>query len=421
MNLRDRMRRNLERVRSEPGLKKNVSVIGALIALALVAGGFILGNQRFDAPWQDKFLLSAEFEAAPGVSPGNGQEVRMAGVIVGQISGGEVNKNGRAELTMSLEPDVEIYDNARLVLRPKSPLNEMYVTIAPGGPPGKRLASGHTLPVTNTVRPVQVDEVLAELDDGSRAALTTLLSEADDALASAPAKLPAGLDATTEVLGDLQPVVEQLATRRDALRRLVSSLGQVSTAVGDNDKRLTDLADSLQSTLGVVADGQSELDSSLAQLPDLVAKLDGATSEVAALTEQLDPTLRSVKESSEALPGALRDLTSTVDELDTTVDLAEPVMAKARPVIADLRPFTTQLRTATPGLVRIGARLDPITKVLTKYLPDLGAFMVNTRSVTSMRDANGGILRAMAVVTPTTFPTNLLAGLGTSDVDGPLG
>src|SRR5690606_24624143 len=121
-------------------------VVASLVVLALVAGGFILGNQRFNAPWSDKFELSAEFEAVPGVSPGNGQEVRMAGVIVGQIAAAEVNGNGRAQLTMKLDPDVEVYDNARLVLRPKSPLNEMYVTIAPGGPPGKRLSSGATLP-----------------------------------------------------------------------------------------------------------------------------------------------------------------------------------------------------------------------------------------------------------------------------------
>ncbi len=421
MNLRRRWRRNMERLRTEPGLKKNVVVITSLVVLALVAGGFILGNQRFEAPWQEKFELSAEFEAVPGVSPGNGQEVRLAGVIVGQITEASVNRHGRPQLTMKLNPDVAIYDNARLVLRPKSPLNEMYVTIAPGGPPGKRLSSGATLPFTNTERAIQVDEVLGALDDDARSALTTLLSEADDALATAPATLPAGVDATREVLGDLRPVTEQLAQRRTSLRRLVSAISNISTAVGRDDERLADLADSLQTTLGVVASGQSEVDASLAQLPDLLRKLDGATAEVTGLTEQLDPTLRSVKSSSTDLTHALTKLDSTVDRLDETVDVAKPVLAKARPVVADLRPFTGQLRDASPDLARIANRLDPITGTLTRYLPDLGAFMVNTRSVTSMRDGNGGILRAIAVITPTTLPTDLLAGLGTSDVEGPLG
>lgn len=421
MSARSRWQRSLERVRSEPGLKKNVSVIAALVVLALVAGGWILSNQRFNAPWQDRFVLAAEFDAVPGVSPGNGQEVRISGVIVGQIVGADVNENGRPQLTMNLDPGVKVYDNARLVLRPKSPLNEMYVTIAPGGPPGRLLDSGATLPVTNSERPIQVDEVLGSLDDEARSALTTLLSEADDALANAPTELTGGLDATTAVLGDLEPVVAKLSERRESLRRLVSAVSNVSAAVGDNDKRLTDLADSLQTTLGVLAGGQDDLDASLAQLPDLLDKLDGATSEVTALTEELDPTLRSVKASSKVLPKALAKLDSTVERLDETVDAAQPVLKSARPVLADLRPFTGQLNAATPDLVRIGARLDPITGVLTKYLPDLGAFMVNTRSVTSMRDGNGGILRAMVVLTPTSFPTDLLAGLGTSDVEGPLG
>ena len=132
MDVRRRLRKNWERVRTEPGLKKNVIVMALLLVLATAAGSWVLGNQRFTAPWADRFELAAEFEAVPGVAPGNGQEVRMHGVIVGQITDARVNDAGRAELVMSLDPGHPVYENARLVLRPKSPLNEMYVEIDPG-------------------------------------------------------------------------------------------------------------------------------------------------------------------------------------------------------------------------------------------------------------------------------------------------
>lgn len=418
MDARRRLHRNWERVRTEPGLGKNVVVMALLLVLALAAGSWVLGNQRFTAPWADRFEFSAEFEAVPGVAPGNGQEVRMHGVIVGQITDAHVNDEGRAELTMSLEPGHEIYDNAQLVLRPKSPLNEMYVEVDPGGAPGRKVSSGTTLPVSNTTRPVQVDEVLGHLDDSARSALTSLLAEADIALAGADRTLPAGLDATTDVAGDLRPVLVALEKRRGKLAELVTALGDISRTVGEDDERLTALADGLSSTLSTLADGSGDLDETLAQLPSLARQLSSSTAAVSRLTRQLDPTLEDVHAATGTLPDALDRVDSTVRRLRTTVRVARPTIAHARPVVADLRPAVAELRVALPVAARSTARLDPATALLAKYLPDLGAFIVQTRSTTSLRDANGGILRGLLTVNSTSLPTDVLAGLSPDEVTG---
>ncbi len=411
MDLRKRLHRNWQRVRTEPGLKKNVIVMALLLVLATVAGSWVLGNQRFTAPWADRFELAAEFEAVPGVAPGNGQEVRMYGVIVGQITDARVNDEGRAELVMSLDPGHPVYEDARLVLRPKSPLNEMYVEIDPGTPDAGRVESGTTLPVTNTERPVQVDEVLGHLDDRARAALTTLLAEADVALASADRTLPAGLDEANDVAGDLRPVLVELEKRRGRLATLVTALSDISEAVASDDERLARLADGLSSTLGTVSGESDGLDAALAQLPALAGRLESSTRAVSRLTEQLDPTLRDVHAAADVLPDALARVDSTVRRLRTTVDVARPTIAHARPLVADLRPAVADLRSALPVAARSTARLDPATAMLVKYLPDLGAFFVNTHSLTSMRDANGGILRGLLTVNSTTVPSDVLAGL----------
>lgn len=411
MDVRRRLRKNWERVRTEPGLKKNVVVMALLLVLAAAAGSWVLGNQRFTAPWADRFEFAAEFEAVPGVAPGNGQEVRMHGVIVGQITDARVNDAGRAELVMSLDPGHPVYENARLVLRPKSPLNEMYVEIDPGAPPAARVENGETLPVTNTERPIQVDEVLGHLDDRARAALTTLLSEADVALAGADRTLPAGLDETGEVAGDLRPVLAQLERRRGQLAALVTALSDLSDAVAGDDARLADLAEGLSSTLRTVSGKSGDLDATLAQLPVLASRLASSTQAVSRLTAQLDPTLRDVHAATDTLPEALDRIDSTVRRLGRTVEVARPTIADARPVVADLRPAIADLREALPVAAKSTARLDPATALLVKYLPDIGAFFVNTHSLTSMRDANGGILRGMLTVNSTSLPTDALAGL----------
>ncbi|MCE3554469.1 MlaD family protein [Pseudonocardia sp. RS11V-5] len=420
---RSKLRTSLQRIRNEPGLGRNVVIVLVLLALALVTGGIILGNQRFTLPWTDRYVVHAAFEASPGISPGNGQEVRVAGVIVGQIAEAEIGPDGKARLELDMEPGTQVYDNARLVLRPKSPLNEMYVEIAPGGPPGRLVPSGGDLPVTNTDRPVQVDEVLAHLDGEARRGLTQLLAESDVALASAPQALPGGLDATAGVTEKLQPVVTQLDQRRETLRRLVTALGQISTAVGANDSRLTDLAGSLQTTLSALAENDQPLDSALGQLPDLTAQLRAATTEVQGLADQLDPTLRNVQAASNDLPEALSRLEGTVHQLDATIDVAAPVVQKATPVVGDLRPYVADLNRALPSLERTTSQLEPFTGTLLDYLPDVGAFFVNTRDIVSLRDGNGGILRGILTFNPETLlppPANLVGTAG-GPITGPLG
>ncbi|WP_010224511.1 MULTISPECIES: MlaD family protein [unclassified Pseudonocardia] len=396
-------------------------IVVVLLVLAFVVGGIILGNQRFTPPWASRYVVNAAFEATPGVSPGNGQEVRVAGIVVGQIAAAQVNPDGKAELSLSMEPGTQIYDNASLVLRPKSPLNEMYVEIAPGGPPGAPVASGGSLPVANTKRPIQVDEVLAHLDGESRRGLTQLLAESDVALASAPAELPGGLDATASVTESLAPVVTELDARRDTLRRLVGALGDISEAVGSNDTRLTGLVDSLRTTLSALSENNAPLDRSLAQLPDLSDQLRNATSEVQGLADQLDPTLRNVQAAAGDLPEALSRLEDTAGQLDSTIDVASPVVREARPVVADLRPYAGDLNAALPPLQRITTDLDPLTGSLTDYLPDIGAFFVNTREIVSLRDANSGILRGILTANPETLlppPANLPGTAGPITDDG---
>ena len=401
---RDRTARAFERVRTEPGLLRNTIVVMALIAIAGVVGGIMLSNQRLVTPWSDRLVVTADFPAAPGISPGNGQEVRIAGVNVGDITAAEVGPDGHARLKLSLQPGHHLYRNATLVLRPKSPLNEMYVTINPGGPPAPEVGSGYEFPLSNTERPIQVDELLDHLDDNAQRMLTSLLAESDVALVSAPTDLPAGLDAARTAANDLRPVAQQLALRKELIRRLITSLGQIAQAVGGDDQRLRTLAAGLQTTLRSLGGHEPQIDQTLAQLPGLVAQLKRSSSAVQGLSDQLDPTLRGLQHASDSLPDALSDVRGTAGKLAGVIDSAQPFLPELRHVVQDLRPFSDELVTALPELHATTQRLDPVTNALLPYLPDLAAFTIQTRSIVSLEDGTGGILRATAPISFQTPP-----------------
>jgi phospholipid/cholesterol/gamma-HCH transport system substrate-binding protein len=402
---RERASRTFERVKTEPGLARNTIVVIALIVIAAVVGGIILANQRFIAPWETRQIFYAAFESSPGISPGNGQEVRIAGVNVGDITGAEVDAHGQAVLKMAIEPGHKVYKNATLVLRPKSPLNEMYVTINPGGPPSELIPANYAFPQSSTVRPVQPDEVLNHLDDNAQRALTDLLAESDVALTNSKTTLPKGLDATRMVTDDLKPVAEQLSVRKEKIRRLITDLGQISKALGGDDKRIATLASGLQTTLNSLGSHQPQLEQTVAALPGLIKNLKRSTDSVIGLSGQLDPTLRNLQDASDSFPKALRRFEDTADKLDDVVDAAKPFLHEARPVIRDLKPFTHDLEDALPPLHRATKHLDPITNALLPYLPDTAAFAIQTRSLLSMEDANGGILRGALYMSTTSAPT----------------
>lgn len=387
-----------ERIRTVPGLGRNVTAMVVLIVLGVIGGSAILGNQRFIPPWSARYEFVADFAQAPAVNPGQQPKVRIAGVEVGQITKSDVSPDGKARLTMSLEPGHPIYRNAHLVLRPTNPLNEMYVEMNPGGPPAEQLPPGGVLPATQTERPVQPDEVLNHLDERSRAALTNLLSASDVALANAPQNLPAGLTATDGTLVNLKPVLDALQTRRDNIAKLVTSLSQISTAVGHNDSRLAGLLDASEQTLTALSTHNADLQNTLAQLPGTTNALRQAMSGVNDLTGQLNPTLDNLSKASGQLPQALQKAGSVVDNLGRTVQAARPVVSAAGPVVNDLRPVVGNVNTALTALQPLTADLGPDSATLVSYLGDLQAFIYNTNGAFSLSDANGGFIRGHLAV-----------------------
>ncbi len=395
-----RLRDTWTRIRSTKGLGRDLGIVAGLIVVASAVGVYILTHQRISFPWNDRLAYMADFEEAPGVTPGQGQEVRIAGVPVGEITAADVTRAGRARLTLSLEPRyATVYRNARAWLRPKSPLNEMYVLLDPGGKPAARLKAGSVIPLAETARPIQMDEVLSHLDDKAREAGGIALAEADAALAR-PGNIPPGLRATDTALVALRPVMEALDTRRERIARLVTALADIATAAGADDVRLARVLDSARETLDALADRDAELDATLAQLPACAAEVRNASTQVSALSGQLDPTLDGMKAAADRLPGALAGLSTVTDRLDRTVDLARPLVAEARPLVGDLRPLLASSRPALADTVAWTGRLEPITAKMVDYLPDLQAFVYRGNSVFSLQDANGPILRGLVIQGP---------------------
>jgi len=98
-----------------------VAVFAGLLWLAFVGTGILnFGNRNVEA------VFGSGLNVVPGAS-----EVRVHGLMVGQVGGVEL-RDGQVIATLSIDRDVDLREDASLVVRLKSILGEKYVDLDPG-------------------------------------------------------------------------------------------------------------------------------------------------------------------------------------------------------------------------------------------------------------------------------------------------
>jgi phospholipid/cholesterol/gamma-HCH transport system substrate-binding protein len=383
-------------IKAEPGFIRNLVVIFLALIVAVLSGAWMVGNASFIPPFGRKTIY-VEFSEAPATQPSTTHKVQIAGVPIGQIVGSQVTPDGHAKLELNIGSEYKIYRNARAVLTSINALNEMYIELNPGGPPAEEMKEGDTIPVGQTERPIQPDEILQHLDVRSQNAIKAMLSESTTALAHAPQQLPPGLRAADTTLQTLRPVMEQLQSRRETLAQLVTGLSRIASAVGGNQDRITHLASSAERAFGTLAANDRQLSATLAELPGLSDQLRNSLSATQYLTRELNPTLDNLEDAKDDLPKALDRTTDTAHQLRDTMHEAKGFVREARPVVRDLRPYVHDLDDALGDLRPATRRLGDTVSKAVYYLDDLNAFVYNTASVFAPADAQGSVIRAELV------------------------
>lgn len=78
-----------------------------------------------------KYILYAEFENAGGIKPGS--NVEIAGVEVGKVKAVKIDKEYRALISLTIEKDLKIQEDAIASIKTKGLIGEKYIEISPGG------------------------------------------------------------------------------------------------------------------------------------------------------------------------------------------------------------------------------------------------------------------------------------------------
>ncbi|MBJ7458164.1 MAG: MCE family protein [Thermoleophilaceae bacterium] len=345
------------------GLKKSLQRYGVhlaaivmLVVVSLGVAGYILSHQRLYLPaWvpvvgSDFYVVNAQFSSAQAVTPGQGQTVNIAGVSVGEI-GNVTLKDGAANVELKIRrAHAPIYKDTQMLLKPRTPLSDMYIAMTPGTPAAGEVEEGGTVPLSNTKPTVNFDEFLSVLDSDTRDYLQNLLTAAGQGLDGQAANLRQGLKRfpTTGKYGT--QIVKELQKRRKNIKRAITNLALLAETLGENSKVFASLIDSSSVTFRTWASQQESI-------RQIVQKAPGAFGKTADAVEASEPVIADTAV-------AFKNLQPLADDLGVSLESLRPFFRDQTTVTRDqLRPLA---RDSQPLL----EQLSPAAKAFTKLTPD---------------------------------------------------
>lgn len=403
-----------------------LAILGVII-VALAVLLFILSNQKAAIPsWvpglgQDFYSINAQFPTAQAITPGQGQSAVIAGINVGKV-GAATLEDGTATIRLDLEPEyVDIlHEDAEFLIRPKTGLNDMTVQIDPGtaGPPPEE---GSTLPLSQGLSNVQLDQFWASLDADTQDYLVLLLNGAGEGLN----KKGPELSQTFRRFGPFSKYTAKLngvlAKRRENIRQGIHAFSQIATELGNNDQVVADFITQSNESLGNFAAEEAALREALQEFPSTLTAAQRGFVKSDRLSRVLRPTLLGLIPGAKKLKSSLRavqDLSTSTT--DTVRDDIRPFTRNVQPVFRSLARTSEDLTITGNQSVGIFKELNRLFDLLAYNPPGdtQEGFLFwapwmnhNLNSTLDAQDGQGPIRRGLALVTCNTAQQAAFVGL----------
>jgi phospholipid/cholesterol/gamma-HCH transport system substrate-binding protein len=397
-------------------LRDFLAIIG-LVAAGLVTTYIILSSQATAMPsWvpllgEERFELKAKFTTAQAVTPGQGQAVDISGIQVGDITGVTL-EDGNATVTMEIEPEYAelVNQDASLLLRPKTGLNDMVIEIDPGVAE-ENVEESETLPLASTLPNVNPDEILASLDADTQAFLKLLLAGGGQALdpeKDRGRKLSAALRQFEPFARDAAKISGALVNRRDSVARSIHNFRLLADELAAKDTELTGFVDSSNAVLQRFANQEANIRASLRELPGTLKATKGALTSANKFALASLPALRDSLPGARALKPALQALRPFLTQTVAPIrDQIRPFAVQAFEPTKHLRQATEGLADTVPPLKNAFVSLNEGLNALAanpegqdeSYLFFLAWLNHNTNSLFLLQDAHGPLRRGIVMQT----------------------
>jgi phospholipid/cholesterol/gamma-HCH transport system substrate-binding protein len=280
-----------------------VAITGSLVIAGLVLLAVSFGHLPFIARVH---TYKAEFADAAGIATGD--EVRLAGLNVGEVTGVDL-QGSHVLMTFTVKDDIRVGRESMLNIKIASILGQEYVELAPAGP--GQLGTDDVIPQSHTTSPYTLLELLGTLSRETRQVdlgqLDTSLKILSDDLRTTP-------PTTRAVLDGLSRLSQTIANHSDQLSSLIASSQQVADTLASRQGPLVTLLGNADLVLQTIIQRRQVIHQLIVDSATLGQQLTSLLHDNAA---QIQPLLANLQSVTAMLA---RDQTS----IDQSVQLLAP-------------------------------------------------------------------------------------------------
>ena len=247
--------------------------------LVVVVGNVRTGGTR---------TYHAVFDNVSGLQ--RGDQVRVASVPVGEVTGIDVRPDATVLVTFDLASDIDLNTSTTAAVRYRNLIGDRYVDLARPDATAPALASGGTIPAAHTASALDLDTLL----NGFK-------------------PLFAGLnpDQINQLSGQL---IEVLQGQRSAVTRLISTIASLAPALADREQLITDVVSNLDTVLGTLDSRRDAVGALIDQLDELVSGLARHDTQLLDAADRIDVLARR---GTTLVDGVRPNLTPVLRDLGT--------------------------------------------------------------------------------------------------------
>lgn len=283
-----------------------VGIISVLVLGSATGFAFLVGTLNL---LEDAYPMEAVFTDASGLR--SGDDVKVAGVKVGRVTGLDVDRAiGAVTVSWVVDDGVEIGDGARAEIALSSLLGAKEVRILDATEGDARMSElpeeQRVIPVERTTVPFDIFELtrvategVQELDTDALNALLVDLADITDGKAATVEDLVEGINRVGAAVNQREAEFEALLDQADRL----------SATLADKDDEILTLLDSSQRILDLIVARRNDLAVALGESADTVQELDRLIStnkqRLDSALDSLAPTLDVVAAEQDDIDRAL--------------------------------------------------------------------------------------------------------------------
>jgi virulence factor Mce-like protein len=326
------------------------------IGLTAVLAYFAFGG---GVPGSSEYTIFANVRSASELH--SRTPVRIAGVEVGRVAGFRRGPGSTAIIKLALHDNARpLHRDATLKVRPRIFLEgNFFVDLKPGTPSSPEMPNGGTIPLANTATPVQLDQILSELDSPTRANLLHFVH------ALAVSVDGGGAETFDKTLKYWAPTFLNGALSAEAVRGLrdhdLSSFirdgGKTAAAIAADRVALADLVTGLNRSTRALAERRAKVDAAIVQLAGVIDEARPAFEAINAAIPSTRALVRETRPALRAAPSTLRPANALLDQVSALIRPAE------LPRLLDqLEPAVVALAQTEPQLQQLLSLLEPVTE-----------------------------------------------------------